>query len=514
MPAPPSYPGVPISESAGDARRITGVATSITAFVGSTSRGPVGRPTTVRSDADLARVFGGPSTTHPLGHLVRDFFRNGGSEAVVVRIAHAGAGTHATTASATLDSLTLVASSPGDWGNRLRATIEPGHDQAAVAAAAAHQGVALDELFDLTVVDAASGATEEFRDITVVEGPRRIDLVLATSQLVAAASLPGSRPAVTSSTPFHGGGDGDPVCGADYAGDEASRGGVWSLLGADPVNLVCLAPPHRAADVPPAAWQEASRYCVEHRAFLVVDAPLAATTAQDVATFTATTLGISGTDARDAAIYFPRLHYADPQHGNVVSDFPCSGAVAGTIARTDATRGVWTAPAGTGAIVSGAVGLAVAVTDDLLAELTPLGVNCLRSGRGGVPVVWGARTLRGTDAADDEYRYVPVRRLALFIEESIVRGTAWAAFEPNEEPLWAALRLSVGSFLQELFRLGAFQGATPRDAWFVHCDAGTMTPAELDAGICTLQIGVAPLRPAEFVVLRISLRTAAATVAR
>ena len=149
------------------------------------------------------------------------------------------------------------------------------------------------------------------------------------------------------------------------------------------------------------------------------------------------------------------------------------------------------------------VGLAVPLTDDENGLLNPLGINCLRTFRGIGSVVWGARTLRGADTLADEYKYVPVRRLALFLEESLYRGTQWVVFEPNDEPLWAQIRLSIGAFMQDLFRQGAFQGTTPREAYFVRCDADTTTQYDIDRGIVNIIVGFAPLKPAEFVVIGI-----------
>jgi phage tail sheath protein FI len=172
-------------------------------------------------------------------------------------------------------------------------------------------------------------------------------------------------------------------------------------------------------------------------------------------------------------------------------------------AQTDAQRGVWKAPAGLTVLFNGISGLSVPLTDSENGALNPLGVNCLRSFSGVGPVVWGARTLRGSDQFADEYKYVPVRRTALFIEESLYEGLKWAVFEPNADPLWAEIRLNVGSFMQTLFRQGAFQGTTPQDAYFVKCDSSTNPQSQIDLGIVTVVVGFAPLKPAEFVVIQI-----------
>jgi phage tail sheath protein FI len=132
-----------------------------------------------------------------------------------------------------------------------------------------------------------------------------------------------------------------------------------------------------------------------------------------------------------------------------------------------------------------------------------MAVNCLRNRPGYGTVVWGARTLRGADATPDDWKYIPVRRTALFIEESLFRGTQWVVFEPNDEPLWSQIRLNVGAFMHDLFRQGAFQGTTPQDAYFVKCDKETTTQSDINNGIVNILVGFAPLKPAEFVVIQL-----------
>jgi hypothetical protein len=172
-------------------------------------------------------------------------------------------------------------------------------------------------------------------------------------------------------------------------------------------------------------------------------------------------------------------------------------------ARTDAQRGVWKAPAGQEAALTGVQQLTVPLTDMENGQLNPMGLNCLRSfpliGR----VIWGARTLRGADQLESQWKNVPVRRTALFIEESLYEGTKWVVFEPNDDSLWAQIRLSVGSFMQSLFRQGAFQGTSPLTAYFVKCDSESTTQNDIDQGIVNIVVGFAPLKPAEFVIIQI-----------
>jgi hypothetical protein len=186
-----------------------------------------------------------------------------------------------------------------------------------------------------------------------------------------------------------------------------------------------------------------------------------------------------------------------------LATFAPAGAVAGVIARTDAQRGVWKAPAGIEATLIGVNELAVSLTDMEQGLLNPQGINCLRALPGAGRVVWGARTMRGSDRLADQWKYLPVRRTALFIEESLYRGTQWVVFEPNDEPLWSQIRLNVGSFMHNLFRQGAFQGTTPREAYLVKCDAETTTQNDINLGVVNILVGFAPLKPAEFVIIRI-----------
>jgi phage tail sheath protein FI len=193
--------------------------------------------------------------------------------------------------------------------------------------------------------------------------------------------------------------------------------------------------------------------------------------------------GIAAPASQYAALFFPHLKQPNPLHDNQVEVFAPCGAVAGVFARTDAQRGVWKAPAGQDAGLLGVPQLDVPLTDDENGELNPLGINCLRTfpivGR----VIWGSRTLDGADRLASEWKYIPVRRTALYIEESLYRGTQWVVFEPNDEPLWAQIRLNVGAFMHDLFRQGAFQGTSPREAYFVKCDKETTTQNDIDQGI-------------------------------
>jgi uncharacterized protein len=505
MPVPLTYPGVYITEIPSGSRTITGVATSITAFVGRALRGPVDEPVTVFTYTDFTRVFGGLWTLSGLGYAVRDFYLNGGGEALIVRIAP-----EAVAATVVLNDLTLTASSPGTWGNALTASVvhpDPG-DVADVATA---QGVTAADLFQLTVAD---GVTEEtFLNVTMIEGPRRVDRVLESSTLVRVdGEVTGNVPDEAEDVAITGEGtDGKVVLEAgDYLPDPTTKQGIHALAKADLFNLLCLPPPAPAENLPDGVWVEALALCTERRAFLVVDAP-AGMAHTEVAGWVTTNAQLTGVPARNGAVYYPRLRAPDPLRDGAIADFAACGAVAGAMARTDASRGVWKAPAGTDAAITGVAGLALTLTDGENGQLNPLAVNCLRTFRGFGTVVWGARTLRGRDLHADEYKYVPVRRLALFLEETLYRSTQWVVFEPNDEPLWGQIRTSIEAFMQDLFRQGAFQGSSPRDAYFVRCDKETTTQYDIDRGIVNILIGFAPLKPAEFVVIGIQQKTATPT---
>ena len=261
-------------------------------------------------------------------------------------------------------------------------------------------------------------------------------------------------------------------------------------------NLLCIPPVDRDTDID--FLDEAAKFCLDHRAVLLVDPPTEWT---DVAAAAAANPLVSGDNAKNAAVFFPNLQLVD--EGGNLEDFPPSGAIAGVIARTDGERGVWKAPAGTDASLAGVQSLTVTMTNLENGQLNPLGINCVRSFPVYGNVVWGSRTLRGADQLADQWKYLPVRRTALFIEESLYRGTQWVVFEPNDEPLWSSIRLNVGAFMNSLWRQGAFQGRTPRDAYLVKCDSDNNPQNDIDRGIVNILVGFAPLKPAEFVLIHI-----------
>ena len=378
--------------------------------------------------------------------------------------------------------------------------------------------------FNLSVRDGRTGEMEFFSDASIDAGQlHRVDKVLENnSKLVRAVALPPSRPG-THADPAMGqdvwddnairtyatvaaadeASDGGPLEERDFtgAGKESANEGLYALNKADLFNLLCI-PGYKDTgsgfDVDKGLVSSAASYCEARCAMLLLDSPVSWSTT--AAAKAGIALGV-GTTSKNAALFFPRLRQPNPEPNS--RDFGSSGAVAGVFARTDRLRGVWKAPAGLEAALIGVPELTVRLTDAENGELNPLAVNCLRSFPGKGKVVWGARTLAGADRAGSEWKYIPVRRTALFIEESLYRGTQWVVFEPNDEPLWAQIRLNIGAFMHGLFRNGAFQVCTPRDAYFVKCDTETTTQSDIDLGVVNIILGFAPLNPAEFVVVKI-----------
>jgi phage tail sheath protein FI len=251
-------------------------------------------------------------------------------------------------------------------------------------------------------------------------------------------------------------------------------------------------------------WGNASVFCLQRRAFLLMDPEDTWTTVQLA---TNNVVGVStlrtGLKSDHSAVFFPKLIVNE---NDVLVKMGPSGAMAGLMARIDASRGVWKAPAGTEADLRGINGLEYRFSDNENGVLNPRAVNTIRIFPNGI-VSWGARTMDGDDDFGSEYKYIPIRRTALFIEESLYRGLKWVVFEPNDEPLWSQIRLNVGAFMHNLFRQGAFQGKTKQDAYFVKCDSETTTQNDINLGIVNIWVGFAPLKPAEFVVLYLQQMT-------
>ncbi len=495
MPVTPTYPGVYIEELPSGVRTITGVATSITAFVGFAKRGLTNEPIRIQSFGDFERQFGGLSVNSMMSYAVQQYFLNGGSDAIIVRLANQDS------SSTRIDvgTLTLHASSEGSWGDGLKIVVD-------------HKTSKPEVTFNLEAILNANDqeiARETFRNLSVDSASSRYvrDVLNTQSGLVRILeALPenAERPESGTYDASMGvsGSDGDePTDDTLYVGSEANKTGLYALEKADLFNLLCIPPVNRGIDISADTWIVASAYCEKRRAMLIVDPPMDWAEQSNVAN------GLGGflegfSDKKNAALFFPRVKFPDALKENRLETFVPSGAIAGVFARTDANRGVWKAPAGTEATLAGVRGLSVNLTDGENGILNPLGVNCLRNFPVYGNVIWGSRTLDGDDRLASEWKYIPVRRLTLFLQESLYRGTQWVVFEPNDEPLWSQIRLNLGAFMNNLFKQGAFQGKTPRDAYFVKCDSETTTQNDIDRGIVNIIVGFAPLKPAEFVIIK------------
>lgn len=546
MPITPTYPGVYIDEVQSSVHTIVGVPTSVAAFVGYAARGPVDTAIQANSWADYERSFGGLDPSSPMSYAVFLFFINGGNVAQVVR-AGATDGSAAATKIALSDDVILVASSPGSWGDKLQLVVDTSNVRDSKTQ------------FNLTITDGGSGSVERYTNLVLQSGSTGVPIAaaLASSRLMGVSPgsaltkipAPGTYTVATFTKPDANGGagtgaavakEGDDAKPADKAppggsagvdvaagklavpGDQGNRTGIYALAKVDIFNMLCLptAPDKTyTADI----LSLATAFCKQRRAMLIVDPPTtwwtdpAGSTADGKPappppdplpvpaplSFTGVVRWPAVTSDQDyAAVYYPNLLVADPVTGATVTQGPC-GAVAGVWASTDDARGVWKAPAGTAAGIAGISDLTVHIDDGESGVLNPIAVNCLRTLPLVGPVSWGARTAAGLDEMPSQWKYIPVRRTALFIEESVRRGTQWAVFEPNDEPLWSSIRLNISAFMNSLFKQGAFQGSKPADAYLVQCDASNNPQSSIDQGILNILVGFQPLVPAEFVIIHI-----------
>ena len=522
MPGTYTYPGVYIEEVPSGVHAIAGVSTAETAFVDFFPRGPLETAVRITSFGDFGRIFGGLDPRSEASYAIQQYYLNGGQIAWVVRTG-VGDPTPASrmllASSPPSGSLKVSAANPGAWGRNLEVAVI--------------QGAALDR-FDLFVREVAiqGGKTqvlalEEYRGLSMSIDDRRyaIDVVNAGSSLVTLEDQDlGAVPLAVAPTssggapedafePLDTGGDDGDAFDADggfddeagfataLEGNETDKTGIHALDSIDPFvfNILCLPVAAKLDEtIGSSLVAAATTYCEDHRAFLIVDIPESVHSVDGMIQWAAA----HAQRSKNAAVYFPRVLVPDPLNEGRPRNAGPSGVMAGVFARTDANRGVWKAPAGIEARLRG-VTLATVLNDQENGALNPLGINVLRTRPVFGNISFGGRTLDGADQLASEWKYIPVRRTALYIEESLRQGLAWVVFEPNDEPLWAQIRLNTGAFMQTLFRQGAFQGSTPRDAYFVKCDAETTTPADVGRGVVNILVGFAPLQPAEFVVIRI-----------
>jgi phage tail sheath protein FI len=404
-------------------------------------------------------------------------------------------------------SLTLFASSPGVWGNSLLVSVTPQPSNASrfsvlvQQVASTGQTVTLESFVNMSVL-----ATDPRYVVTVINNDS--NYITFTNPLNGAVVAPSTDPpAAATQVPFTGGADGTVLNPMDGNFEAAlfppanPNGGVHLLDRVTIFNLLCVP---GETDAPTISLLQG--YCVQKRAFMIVDSPQNTTIANMIQSGPVGSTPGSITDqsvAGNSALYFPWIQAPDPLAGNRSRLFPPCGFVAGIYAATDGARGVWKAPAGIQAAFIGNSGLQFVMTDLENGGLNPQAVNCNREFKVYGDVVWGARTLAGNDQAGSQWKYVPIRRLALFLESSLYDGTQWVVFEPNDATLWGQIRMNVGTFMQGLFLQGAFAGTTPAQAYFVKCDAENNPPSSVALGVVYILVGFAPLYPAEFVVIQI-----------
>ncbi len=500
MPPTFTFPGVYIEELSSGVHTITGVATSIAAFVGWAPKGPTDRAAEVLSFSDYTAQYGGLDSRSVLGYAVNHFFGNGGQQAYIVRLA---AGDAVTATKAGIGgTLNLWATSPGLWGSDIQVSVilQNGGPRFMIQVLSQASGQVLEVFPNLSV-----NSTDPQFVVTVIDSDSQLITFIdpATGQ----PSNPLGAPTATGSpVNLAGGADGTPLVPADGTGNFETAlvgnpaAGVFLLDRVDIFNLLCV-----PGETDGATIGALQKYCHDKRAFYIVDPPQTETVANLNTNGPSGTGGgsLTGQFSINSAYYFPWVQAPDPLFGNRPTLFPPCGFVAGIYATTDSTRGVWKAPAGIDASLTGVSGLQLVLTDGENGLLNPQAINCLREFKVYGDVVWGARTLQGNDQAGSQWKYVPIRRLALFLESSLYDGTQWVVFEPNDEALWSQIRLNVGAFMQGLFLQGAFQGTTPQQAYFVKCDGENNPQASIDLGIVNILVGFAPLYPAEFVVIQI-----------
>jgi uncharacterized protein len=515
MPPTLTYPGVYIEELPSGVHTITGVATSIAAFAGWAPQGSVTEAVMVESWSDFAREFGGLSSGNYLGYTVNQFFANGGQQAYIVRLVATVTDTptavkFAATAKGIVSTLTLFASSPGQWGNNLLITVTPSTLDATrfsvqVQLVSGLQKITVENFSNLSV-----SPTDPEYVVNVIDNDSNyitfLDPTVSPPPIPAPPALPGATASGNLGTSTVGD-DGDVLVPVAPSGNferallsSVGQVGINLLDRVDIFNLLCV-----PAETDEATVKTLQTYCKGKRAFYIVDPPKLTTIANLTTSGPAGAAGLSviGPDAANAAYYFPWVSAPDPLASNRPALFPPCGFVAGVYASTDSSRGVWKAPAGVDAGLTAEMGLQYVLSDLQNGDLNIKAVNCLREFKVYGDVVWGARTLAGDNQAGSQWKYVPIRRLALFLESSLYGGTQWVVFEPNDERLWGQIRLNVGAFMQGLFLQGAFQGTSPQQAYFVKCDAENNPQSSIDMGIVNVLVGFAPLYPAEFVVIQI-----------
>ena len=505
----PQYlsPGVYVEEVEAGSRPIEGVGTAVAAFVGLAARGPANQPTLVTNWSQFTQTFGEFIENSYLAHAVYGYFLNGGGAAYVVRVGADGAmpAAQAELSSAkdkAAGAYRATALEAGPAGNDITIDIQPSSETS-------------ESSFKL-VVNQGGKPVEVFDNVTTGKGKNNVvTQVKAQSKLIkleevgTASAL--ERVPAQGSMSLSGGGSSVParVTPDDYVGNSADRTGFAGLEAIDEVTMLSvpdLMAVYQQGIIDMEGLQAVQLAMIAHAELMgdrvaILDAP-PSLNAQQIKEWR---VDKAGYDSKYATLYWPWVKVFDPLSGQA-QFVPPSGHVAGIWARSDDTRGVHKAPANE--VIRGAISLELNLTKSEHDQLNPVGINCIRAFPGRGIRVWGARTI----SSDPAWRYLNVRRLFNFVEESIFEGTQWVVFEPNDQRLWGRVKRTINSFLLRVWRDGALFGATPDQAFFVKCDEENNPPEVRDAGQLIVDIGIAPVKPAEFVVFRIAQFSGGAAV--
>jgi Bacteriophage tail sheath protein len=509
----PSYlsPGVYMEEVSSGSKPIEGVGTAIAAFVGFTESGPLNEPVLVTNWTQFTKSFGDFAEGCYLPHAVYGYFLNGGGSAYVVRVGGGAVAPNGDGNGAAAGAVATKATAELTGGNakpafRVRAVAEgqAGNDISVEIADASEGGG--DETFKL-IVRKAGQVEETFDNVTTRRGQANvITVVRQQSKLITIEEVKGAALAVPNkgAQVALAGGDSPVVVEVrpeQYVGDSAARTGFAGLEAIEDVTMLCvpdLMTAYQSGSVDAEGLKAVQLAMIAHCELMadrvaILDAPPGLNPQQ----MKDWRVNFAGYDSKYATLYYPWIKIMDPVAGKPIF-MPPSGYVAGIWARNDETRGVHKAPANE--VARGVIALETGITKGEHDQLNPIGVNCIRAFPGQGIRVWGARTL----SSDPEWRYLNVRRLFNFVEKSILAGTNWVVFEPNDQRLWDSVSRTINMFLRRVWRSGALFGRTPSQAFFVKCDEENNPPENRDVGILTVDIGIAPVKPAEFVVFRIS----------
>lgn len=491
----PGYlsPGVYLEEVSSGSKPIEGVGTAVAGFVGFAEQGPVNEPVLVTNWTQFCQTFGGFVEGSYLAHSVYAFFLNGGGSAYVVRI---GGGTGSVAVAelpAAVEGRPLVvrALQPGSAGDAVTVEVQDASEPS-------------EDTFKLVV--RKGGQEEVYDNVSTKRGPANVVTALRQSTLVAVDEVKGGALALPrKGSVTLAGGAAAPVPARvsveDYVGDSADRTGFAGLEAIDDITMLCVPDvmaAYQSGLIDDDGLKGVQLAMIAHCELMadrvaILDPP-PGLKPQQVKDWR---MNVAGYDSKYATLYWPWVKVMDPRSGKPILT-PPSGSMAGIWARNDDTRGVHKAPANE--VVRGVIELECGLTRGEHDQLNPIGVNCIRAFPGQGIRVWGARTL----TSDPEWRYLNVRRLFNFVEKSILNGTNWVVFEPNDEYLWSSVRRTVTMFLRRVWRSGALFGRTPEQAFYVKVDAENNPEENRDAGILTVDVGIAPVKPAEFVVFRLS----------